>query len=138
MTEKWLPVVGYEGLYSVSDTGRVRSESKTVTFVGRWNAVVNRSYPNRILNPKHDTHGYPFVSLSKNGKSTGYRVHSLMLKAFVGLRPYGAHARHLDDNKKNNLLANLAWGTPLENSRDKYRNGQGNQHLNKTHCVNGH
>ena len=136
-TEIWRPVVGFEGNYSVSDHGRVRSEFRSVTYMGRF-GLTTRSYPQKILATRLDTAGYPCVALSENSKVIGLRIHRLMLEAFVGPRPEKAHARHLDDIKSNNVLSNLMWGTPLENSQDKYRNGSGNQHLNKTHCKNGH
>ena len=121
--EQWRPVVGYEDLYLVSSQGRVQSKHSTAP---------------RIMAQYPDPAGYSTVGLSRNGKRTKYRVHSLMLLAFVGPRPTGGHGRHLDDDKCNNTIENLRWGTALENSNDKYRNGRGNQHLNKTHCVNGH
>lgn len=122
LCEQWRPVVGYEGLYSVSSLGRVRSHH----------------YGDRVVSTHLDNLGYPAIGLSSNNKRVKRRVHSLMLTAFVGPRPEGMVARHLDDNRSNNIIENLAWGTPLENSQDKYRNGRGNQHLGKTHCVNGH
>lgn len=51
-------------------------------------------------------------------------LHALMLETFVGLRPSPRHvARHLDDDTSRNLLTNLAWGTPRDNSADRDRNG---------------
>jgi hypothetical protein len=131
VTDSWRPVAGYEGLYSVSECGQVRSEGRTVTYSDVLGRTITRSYPIRLMAQSIDPAGYPYVQLSIGGKCTALRVHSLMLKSFVGPRPPGAHGRHLDDVKGNNTLANLAWGSPLENSRDKYRNGNGNQYLKR-------
>lgn len=60
-----------------------------------------------------------------------------MLEAFVGPRPHGQLGRHLDDDRDNNTLANLAWGTPAQNSQDAIDNGV-NPYAKKTHCPSGH
>jgi hypothetical protein len=124
MSEQWLPVVGYEDLYWVSSRGRVKSRHGGLSP--------------RPMSQYLDQAGYPVVGLSRDGKRTKYRVHVLMLTAFSGPRPPECLGRHLDDVKANNNIENLAWGTSKENSDDKYRNGIGNQHFKKTHCVNGH
>jgi len=51
------------------------------------------------------------------------RVHALILDAFAGPRPAGKVCRHLDGNRANNAIENLAWGTPQENNDDKVRHG---------------
>lgn len=63
--------------------------------------------------------GYPIATIS--GRS--YHVHRLVLEAFVGPRPAGGECRHLDGNKHNNVLANLCWGTRLENEADRKAHG---------------
>ncbi len=64
---------------------------------------------------------YPSVQWSA-GRAA--KVHHLVLLAFVGPRPDGAISRHLDDNPANCSLDNLAWGSHLQNARDKIRNGR--------------
>jgi hypothetical protein len=63
-------------------------------------------------------------------------VHHLILLAFVGPRPEGCVTRHLDDDKANNRLGNLCYGTSTENNYDMVRNGK-NRNANKTHCPQG-
>lgn len=81
----------------------------------------------RMLNPSVNTWGHRQVSMTKNGKVYRPFVHRLILEAFVGPCPPGMEARHLDDNKANNRLENLCWGTPSENYADRVANGIGNQ-----------
>lgn len=66
--------------------------------------------------------GYRFVSLSKAGVKQRY-VHHLVLETFVGPRPPGAECRHLDGDKTDNRLENLAWGTKKENAADRLHYG---------------
>ena len=121
----WKPVLSYEGLYEVSNTGRVRSCTKTISSYG------GRRYikPGRELKLIPDKDGYGRVNLSKNGTAKRKHVHVLVLEAFGGPRPGGCVCRHLDGNPKNNNAENLAWGTPSENHRDCYdyggRHGRG-------------
>lgn len=65
--------------------------------------------------------GYVKVGLMSAGKLHHFRLHRLILEAFVGPCPKGMECRHLDDDKSNNRLDNLCWGTPLENAQDKIK-----------------
>src|SRR5690606_11217835 len=69
------------------------------------------------------------------GKS--YRVHRLVMEAFVGPLPEGMEVRHLDDDPDNNALSNLVYGTRSENLEDRVRLGT-HHHARKTHCTHGH
>lgn len=117
--ERWLPVVGYEGLYEVSDLGRVRSVDAMVA------GVFGRTQIRRGKILKQSPSGsYLAVVLSKCGKIKTHRIHKLVLEAFVGPRPDGCEARHFPDRDiRNNRLSNLSWGTALENSDDKRKHG---------------
>lgn len=77
------------------------------------------------------------VGFCKDYQSTRIRVHAVVLNAFVGPRPDGMVCRHLDDDKTNNALSNLCWGTPRENQLDVVRNGN-HFAANRTHCPRGH
>lgn len=67
--------------------------------------------------------GYWFAKLSHGGVKKSFPIHRLVLEAFVGPRPAGMECRHLDGNKNNNRLYNLAWGTGEENRADQVRHG---------------
>lgn len=131
LRETWLPVVGWEGLYEVSDLGRVRSVERIVQFGPR-----TRKVPSTVLKPGKNPKGVLFVNLS-NGAAKERRVHQLVLEAFVGPRPPGMEGCHWDDNKENNTLSNLRWDTHSANELDKVRNG-GHTNAAKTHCPRGH
>lgn len=128
--ERWLPVVGYEGLYLVSDAGRVRSLPRRG---GR-----NRLYGGQLLQPCITAHGgYLAVRLARANTGRTRRIHVLVAAAFFGPRPAGYDIRHLDGDPTNNVLVNLAYGTRSENGHDTVRHGR-NRNAAKTHCKRGH
>jgi len=117
--ERWLPVPGYEGRYEVSDLGRVRGQ---------------RGHRKPWIAGK----GYLYLSLHRGrGTRKNFTIHQLVLLAFVGPRRLDQECRHLDGNKLNNRLANLAWGTASENELDKVRHGT-HRYASRTHCLHGH
>lgn len=123
MSEQWAVVTDYPA-YEVSDQGRVRSRRR-------------RGAPGGILRTPLSS-GYPLARLQMPGQPRRQvRVHTLVLEAFVGPRPEGCEARHLDGNPLNAALTNLAWGTHGENNRDQVRHGT-HPHASKTHCPAGH
>jgi hypothetical protein len=127
-TERWLPVVGYEGSYQVSDHGRVRSINRR--------DIRGRALKGRMLKRRPLPNGRPRVSLALGGKTVDAYPYRLVLEAFVGPCPDGMEALHRDDDFNNNFLANLRWGTRTDNMRDMSRNGHGNAGV--THCPAGH
>ena len=131
--EHWKPVVGYEGLYEVSDRGNVRSLDRTsYTITGKIRTLKGRNVKSFV-----GYKGYVYVNLRKEKKSKLFRVHRLVLDAFKGVAPDGMIARHLDGNPENNTPDNLQWGTPSENMYDKQKHGTDHE-KNKTHCPRGH
>ncbi len=62
--------------------------------------------------------------IREDGERITVSVHSLVLRAFIGERPKGQQARHLNGNRKDNRLLNLIWGTPKENGQDKVEHGR--------------
>lgn len=126
MTERWLPIPGYEGRYDVSDLGRVRS----------WLQCRGTPVP-RILKARPGSNGYLSFCLSKFGRQVDERLHALVLLAFVGPRPEGKQRRHRDGDQLNNTLANLTYGTKSENELDRVRHGTHNN-SSKTECKHGH
>ncbi len=126
-SERWKPVPGFEGRYEVSDHGRVRS-------LLRWR---NQPGP-RLVRTHPNPDGYLSVGLyAPDGSRVTFRVHGLVLLAFVGKRPEGLVTRHLDGDQANNHVSNLAYGTSSENNLDKTRHGT-DHNTRKTHCPQGH
>lgn len=136
-TERWLPVVGYEGLYEVSDLGRVRGLDRVMTV----NRVGFSGLPVRgqVLKATPTGHRCPHlgVTLYRSGVRRHHRVHHLVLEAFIGPRPSGLQGLHWDDVPTNNRLENLRWATAAENMRDKVRNGRDPQ-ANRERCPRAH
>lgn len=142
MAEKWLPVAGYEGLYEVSDSGRVRSLERVVPMTNHWTGeVIQRPVRARMLRVftvvTRNGRTYNAVTLSNRNQRKRVFVHHLVLEAFVGPRPAGLECCHLDDDGENNLLSNLRWDTKSANIRDQVRNGR-HYEAQKTHCSNQH
>lgn len=130
MTEHWKPVVGYEGLYEVSDMGRVRSLDMVDSL--------HRKHKGRILKQiKFNGTGHVIVNLHKDSRQKACLVHRLVLGAFIGPCPPDMECCHWNDMAADNRLENLRWGTREDNMRDMVRNGK-HAETRKTHCVNGH
>jgi hypothetical protein len=116
--EEWRPVVGKEGLYEVSDQGRVRSLDRIVVRrVGK--PFLRKS---RILKGNDSVNGYRTVNLGK----TTY-IHQLVLEAFYGPRPAGLEACHRNGVRSDNRADNLRWGSPSSNQMDRAMHGTSNR-----------
>lgn len=117
--EQWLPVVGFESLYEVSDLGRVRSLDRVDTL--------GRLRRGRIMTGTIDGEGYRSYGLTPKDpdgmtlRTKMWLGHALVLTAFVGPRPAGMEACHANDVPDDNRLQNLRWDTPEANRADKAR-----------------
>ena len=133
--ERWLPVVGHEGSYEVSDLGRVRSLDRTRVYTSKWGTPMRRFFPGRILFASSTAKtGYSIVHFG-NGQSG--LVHRLVLTAFVGPPPEGTECCHNDGNPQNNRLENLRWDTHQSNLLDQAVHG--NHHCaNRMRCPRKH
>lgn len=118
-SERWAPVVDWEG-YEVSSEGRVRSLDRTVHFEdGRV-----RRYKGQILRQKTCKRtGYVYVSLRNGPRRECIKTDWLVLAAFVGPCPEGQERRHLNGDRADPRLTNLAYGTRVQNMRDKWSHG---------------
>lgn len=104
----WVPVIGYEGIYEVSDVGRIRKSNGEILAFS-----VDRT-----------STGYVYAHLLKDGVRRKKQVHILVLESFVGPRPSIEHeAAHNDGIRSNPRLSNLRWATPIENMADKHLHG---------------
>lgn len=111
MKEKWKPVVTYEGLYEVSNYGRVRSVART--FITKQGHL--KSVGQHIMKPYVNDNGYVVVNLTRSGKSRKNKVHRLVMLAFTKWDLERGDVNHKDGNKLNNRLDNLEWCTKSEN-----------------------
>lgn len=114
--EIWRDVVGYEGLYEVSNMGRVRSLSREVYVGGKIHKCIREG---RVLKQGH-SHGrrfkYLLVCLCKDQQRSMKRVHRLVAEAFIPNPDNLPFINHKDENPSNNRVENLEWCTPKYNS----------------------
>ena len=90
-------IVGYEGLYQVSNLGSVKSLN------------YNRTGREGLLSPGVNTRGYLIVNLCKNGEQKPFKVHRLVAQAFIPNPLNYPQINHKDENKTNNSVDNLEW-----------------------------
>lgn len=125
--EEWRDIKGYEGLYQVSNLGRVKSLER-VYFHG------NRMYSQkeRILKQNVGTNGYMSVMLYNSGhESKRIMIHILVANAFI-YNPYNLpQINHKDENKANNCITNLEWCTC------KYNNNYGTKRIRLSKSMKG-
>lgn len=110
--------MGYEGLYEVSDAGRVRSRGRAYRMSNsrRPEVIMDCLKPARILKPGFKPNGYCQVMLYGLDKSKWQPlVHRLVLEAFVGPAQEGMEANHINGQPFDNRLCNLEWTTHKEN-----------------------
>ena len=118
--EEWRDIEGYEGLYQVSNEGRVKSLERSYTE--RNGRKATHTLKERILRPSKNSKKYCSVMLSKNGSEKRYLVHRLVAQAFVPNPNDYPAVNHKDENPKNNKVENLEWCTYEYNSNYGTRN----------------
>lgn len=117
--EQWRPVAGYEGIYSVSTAGRVRSEPR-ITVQSNGKALTIKG---RVLRPYVMKKGYCLYDIRKDNEALNFYGHRIVLEAFVGPAPEGCEACHNNGQRGDNRLDNLRWDTRKGNFRDKSAHG---------------
>jgi hypothetical protein len=114
MNAEWKDVVGFEGLYEVSDAGLVRRAMRCAGET--WRNRIN-TWPGRECKQRTTKDGYRKVGLWKGGKVYQVKVHGLVAVAFLGPRPDGCEVNHKDTDKFNNAAGNLEYLTHQQNMR---------------------
>lgn len=113
MEEIWKDVVGYEGLYKVSNTGRILARSCERRF-------------------QKNNSGYETVMLYKDGKYRRRTVHRIVAEAFIPNPLCYSQINHIDENKENNCVSNLEWCTPSENNLKYHKNHPNQKRIGKS------
>lgn len=111
--EHWKSIAGYEGLYEVSDLGRVKS-----LWYGK----------EKILKPGKNTQGYLIVNLCKDGHVKSVRIHRLVATSFIPNTNNLETVNHRDEDKTNNAASNLEWMS----KRDNINYGTRNKRVSET------
>lgn len=101
--ECWKDIEGYEGLYEVSNYGRVR-------------CIRSKGHPT-VLKPSKGNTGYLAVGLYKNGERRVVRVHVLVANAFLEKPNFRCEVSHIDESRTNNRVDNLVWESHFDNMR---------------------
>lgn len=99
--EIWKDIKGFESIYQISNSGQIRNKD----FIMKQNI---------------DKHGYKYICLSKNGTQKKYKVHRLVLEAFIG-DGTNLVCNHIDKDRCNNNLSNLEWVTIMDNNIHKFK-----------------
>ena len=115
IAEEWRPVEGYEGIYNVSNLGRVYS-------VPRRSANGN-PVGGYCLKQKQFRNGYLFTHLTKEGITKQFLIHRLVASAFLPKQEGRPEVNHIDGNKHNNNAENLEWCNRSENNLHAIRTG---------------
>lgn len=113
--EIWKDIEGYEGLYQISNFGRVKSLSR-LNHCGHKGSKPLR-INEYIRKPQITPKGYLNIKLSKDGVSTSYQIHRLVGQAFIPNPNNLPQINHIDEVKTNNIVNNLEWCTNLQNAR---------------------
>jgi uncharacterized protein YerC len=120
--ETWKDIEGYEGLYQVSNLGRIKSFDKTIMVKIKNQNIVTKK--GKILKPNNNNNsGYNKVTLSKEGTNKPFTIHRLVAKAFIDNPENKPFVNHKDGNKLNNCVSNLEWVSLKENTQHAFENG---------------
>lgn len=112
MEEIWKDIEGFEGLYQVSNMGRVRSLKGGKTYVFKEHRD-RQGY----------SYGFLYIGRNHKPRQLRYKTHKLVAKYFCDGYAEGLVVDHIDGNKQNNVYTNLEWVTPSENNRRAYALG---------------
>jgi hypothetical protein len=111
MKEIFKDVKGFEGLYQVSNLGRLRSLGNS------------QKRKCKIRKPFNTIRGYPYIRLHKKNKRTGSTIHRLVANAFIPNPENKATVNHINGIKTDNRVENLEWNTYKENVQHSLRTG---------------
>lgn len=118
MKEIWKDIPDYEGVYQVSNLGRIRSLDR---YIKRGKSGFFKE--GQIQKLQNNGNGYLYKQLKHEGRYRNFYIHRLVLMVFIGERPDGMVICHKDGDTTNNNLNNLRYDTPLENNIDQFRHG---------------
>lgn len=118
--EQWKDIESYEGMYQVSNTGRVKSLKRVTQFKGK---DYTRTEQEKILTPAKHQKGYLKAQLRKNDKLKAFFIHRLVAQAFIPNPENKATVNHKNGIKTDNNVNNLEWLSNQENMKHAYDTG---------------
>lgn len=125
--EVWKTIPGYDGIYEISDRGRVRSLDR----MAKGSNGIDELHHGCMIK-LHARSNYLYVALHKDGTSVSYDVHRLVAESFVeGKTSERAVVNHKNLNKHDNRAENLEWVTESENCRHAWENGAMQNHVSQ-------
>lgn len=120
MNEIWKDIVGYEGIYEISNYGSIRTKEGKITRTDRHG---DRHWKQRTIKLKQDRNGYKRTSLWIDGKHQDWLVHRLVAITFIPNPNNYPMINHIDGVTSNNYVDNLEWCTPKHNVNHAIDNG---------------
>lgn len=137
-SEEWKDVFGYEGMYQVSNLGRVRSINRIVAQRGRTKTVYSGHRKSYILKQGVQNNGYSVVWLCKDGKKEAKTVHRIVASAFCknDAPDIKTDVNHKDGNKQNNCFWNLEWCSKSDNIKHAYKYLKRKPNTTPVRCEN--
>ena len=126
MKETWKDIRDYEGIYQISNLGRIKSLSRKTKRKNNSYRIIKE----KILKPEVVHTGYLMINLSKNSKTKKKFIHRLVAQAFLKEYNEKLQVNHIDGNKQYNIWTNLEMVTPSENVKHAFKIGLINEHGN--------
>lgn len=129
MEEIWKDIVGYEGLYQVSNLGRIKSLEREFYIKNQYGGISKRKTKEIIKKQFLTQYGYKSIGLNKGGKETKFQVHRLVAETFIPNPEDKPCVNHINCDKTNNKVENLEWCTYSENEKHAYENNLHKKHM---------
>jgi hypothetical protein len=130
--EEWRSIPNFEGLYEVSDLGRVRSVDRIV----RYSDGRVRVHKGQLIAAGRDPQrGYLSINLWRANKVTQVKVHRLVATAFVGVPLVGQWATHANFIRDDNERSNIGWSTPKQRAEAKLAARCGRQKIDRQTAI---
>ncbi len=121
--ETWKDIEGFNGVYQISQKGRVKTIERVETVIDSRGRRFTRKRKGKILSNCRRKDGYAKVSLCKGGIVKQENVHRLVAYHFIHNPDNKPEVNHIDGNKHNPHVDNLEWVTASENGKHAYREG---------------
>lgn len=119
MTEECRDIDGYEGLYKVSNTGKIKSVDR-ILYMGK--NYVPTKVKGKLIKTRISKNEYVMATLSSKGKTRHFYVHRLVAETFIPNPENKREVNRIDTNKLNNDVSNLEWVTSSENKIHAHAN----------------